>query len=171
MKTGIYPGTFDPPTNGHFDIISRAARLVDRLIVAVAPNAGKNPLFTPADRVSMLEEHLPNLKLVSLPQVQMMRGLLVDFAHDHDATVIFRGLRAVADFDYELQMAMMNTRLAPHIETVFLMASETHQFLASKLVKEVAFLGGDISSFVPESIQRHLSAKQSFIQAAAVGQS
>lgn len=156
MKIGIYPGTFDPATNGHFDIIGRAARLVDRLIIAVAEHSGKNTLFTVEERIALIEEHLPKMGLPNLPQVMPIRGLLINFARDHDATMIFRGLRAVADFDYEFQMAMMNARLADDIETVFLMASEKHQFIASKLVKEVARLGGDISSFVPHNVESAL---------------
>ncbi|MCE2964767.1 MAG: pantetheine-phosphate adenylyltransferase [Alphaproteobacteria bacterium] len=156
MKIGIYPGTFDPATNGHFDIIGRAARLVDRLIIAVAEHSGKNTLFNVEERIALIQEHLPKMGASNLPQVMPIRGLLINFARDHDATMIFRGLRAVADFDYEFQMAMMNARLADDIETVFLMASEKHQFIASKLVKEVARLGGDISSFVPPNVEAAL---------------
>jgi pantetheine-phosphate adenylyltransferase len=156
VKIGIYPGTFDPATNGHFDIIGRAARLVDRLIIAVAEHSGKNTLFNVEERIALIQEHLPKMGASNLPQVMPIRGLLINFARDHDATMIFRGLRAVADFDYEFQMAMMNARLADDIETVFLMASEKHQFIASKLVKEVARLGGDISSFVPPNVEAAL---------------
>ena len=156
MKIGIYPGTFDPATNGHFDIIGRAARLVDRLIIAVAEHSGKNTLFNVEERIALIQEHLPKMGASNLPQVMPIRGLLINFARDHDATMIFRGLRAVADFDYEFQMAMMNARLADDLETVFLMASEKHQFIASKLVKEVARLGGDISSFVPPNVEAAL---------------
>jgi pantetheine-phosphate adenylyltransferase len=150
-RTGIYPGTFDPVTNGHLDIIGRAARLVDRLVIGVAENTGKGPLFTLEERVELVrEECAPVAARTGTPiEVKHFATLLVHFAGSEKACMLIRGLRAVSDFDYELQMAGMNYRLDHEIETVFLMASERHQFISSRLVKEVAILGGDISSFVP----------------------
>ena len=151
-RIGLYPGTFDPVTNGHLDVIARAARLLDKLVVGVAINTGKGPMFTLEERVELVrggnrldrrQERHGRSKYVPFDT------LLVDFARKVGASMIVRGLRAVSDFDYEFQMAGMNYRMAPDIETVFLMASERHQFIASRLVKEVAMLGGDITSFVP----------------------
>jgi pantetheine-phosphate adenylyltransferase len=148
---GVYPGTFDPVTNGHLDIIERAARLLDRLVVGVARNTGKGPLFPLEERVELVQaETVPIARRAgAVIEVVSFDGLLVDFARAHGARMIIRGLRAVSDFDYEFQMAGMNHRLIPEVETVFLMAGETNQFIASRLVKEIAMLGGDISSFVP----------------------
>ncbi len=150
-RIGLYPGTFDPVTNGHLDIIGRAARLVDRLVVGVARNIGKGPLFDVDDRVALVrDECAPVAQRVGIPiAVVSFDTLLIEFARASNATMIIRGLRAVSDFDYEFQMAGMNYRLDGKIETVFLMASEHHQFISSRFVKEVAQLGGDISSFVP----------------------
>lgn len=153
---GLYPGTYDPPTNGHFDIISRGAKLVDKLIVGVAINAGKGPMFGVDDRVGMVREWADGLEdreLASRIVVQTMDGLLVHYAEANGATCILRGLRAVTDFDYEFQMTGMNSRLNDEIETVFLMASERCQFISSRFVKEIGGLGGDISSFVPEHVR------------------
>lgn len=151
QRIALYPGTFDPPTNGHLDVIGRAARMVDRLVVGVAANPGKNPLFTLAERVELVQREVAALATAGTGEilVQGFDGLLVDFARQLGALAIVRGLRAVSDFDYEFQMAGMNYRLDPDIETVFLMASERHQFISSRFVREVARLGGDISSFVP----------------------
>jgi pantetheine-phosphate adenylyltransferase len=150
-RIGLYPGTFDPVTNGHLDVIARAARLLDKLIVGVAISSGKGPLFTLNERVEMVEAEIASIadKNGMVIEVRPYDTLLVDFARKVGASMIVRGLRAVTDFDYEFQMAGMNYRMAPDIETVFLMASERHQFIASRLVKEVAMLGGDITSFVP----------------------
>jgi pantetheine-phosphate adenylyltransferase len=150
-RIGLYPGTFDPVTNGHLDIIGRAARLVDRLVVGVARNIGKGPLFDVDDRVALVrDECAPVAQRVGIPiAVVSFDTLLIEFARASNATMIIRGLRAVSDFDYEFQMAGMNYRLDGKIETVFLMASEHHPFISSRFVKEVAQLGGDISSFVP----------------------
>ena len=150
LRIGLYPGTFDPVTNGHLDVIGRAARLLDKLVVGVAVNTGKGPLFSLEERVAMVREETASLATRgALIDVQPMEGLLVQFARSIGASMILRGLRAVSDFDYEFQMAGMNYRMDPGVETVFLMASERHQFIASRLVKEVAMLGGDISTFVP----------------------
>jgi pantetheine-phosphate adenylyltransferase len=159
LRVGLYPGTFDPVTNGHLDVIARAARLLDKLIVGVAISTGKGPLLSLDERVELVEAEIARIATQNGMVIEVLPydTLLVDFARKIGATMIVRGLRAVTDFDYEIQMAGMNYRMAPDIETVFLMASETHQFIASRLVKEVAMLGGDISSFVPPlTLQRLL---------------
>lgn len=150
-RIGLYPGTFDPVTNGHLDVISRAARLLDKLVVGVAVNTGKGPLFTLEERVELVQAEINAIATRNgmVIEVVPFDTLLVNFARKVGASMIVRGLRAVSDFDYEVQMAGMNYRMAPDIETIFLMASETHQFIASRLVKEVAMLGGDITSLVP----------------------
>lgn len=151
MRTGLYPGTFDPVTNGHLDVIHRGARLVDRLVVGVAINAGKGPLFPLEERVELVKAESVAIaaRTGCVIDVLPFTGLLIGFARQVGATMIVRGLRAVSDFDYEFQMAGMNHRLDAEIETVFLMASETNQFISSRFVKEIAQLGGDVSSFVP----------------------
>jgi pantetheine-phosphate adenylyltransferase len=151
LRVGLYPGTFDPVTNGHLDVIARAARLLDKLVVGVAISTGKGPLFTLDERVEMVQAEIARIATQNgmVTEVLPYDTLLIDFARKVGASMIVRGLRAVTDFDYEFQMAGMNYRMAPDVETVFLMASERHQFIASRLVKEVAMLGGDISSFVP----------------------
>ena len=157
---GVYPGTFDPITNGHIDIIARAARLVHRLVVGVARNIGKGPMFSLDERVELVraETEIIAGRSGTEIEVQGFEGLLIDFARRNGAGVIVRGLRAVSDFDYEFQMAGMNYRLDPEVETVFLMASERHQFISSRFVKEIALLGGDVSSFVPPlTLERTLS--------------
>lgn len=150
-RIGLYPGTFDPVTNGHIDVIARAARLLDKLVVGVAVNTGKGPLFTLEERVELVTAEIERIASTNGMEIEVLPfdTLLIDFARKLGASMIVRGLRAVSDFDYEFQMAGMNYRMAPDVETVFLMASERHQFIASRLVKEVAMLGGDISSFVP----------------------
>ncbi len=160
-RIALYPGTFDPITNGHLDIIARAARVVDRLVVAVALNAGKNPLFDVDERLALVSEEVGDLVLGqgTRIEVQAFDTLLVDFARASGATVIVRGLRAVSDFEYEFQMAGMNARLAPDIETLFLMASERCQFISSRFVKEIGRLGGDISSFVSPRVMAALDNK------------
>jgi pantetheine-phosphate adenylyltransferase len=150
-RIGVYPGTFDPVTNGHVDIIGRAARLLDRLVVGVAVNAGKGPLFPLEERVELVRAEMAAIADRSGAEIDVepFDTLLIDFARKSGAGVIFRGLRAVSDFDYEFQMAGMNYRLDSGVETVFLMASERHQFISSRFVKDIAMFGGDISSFVP----------------------
>ena len=150
-RIGLYPGTFDPMTNGHVDIITRAARLVDRLVVGIAINVGKGPIFPLAERADLVRAETDEIaaKTGTVIEVRTFETLLIAFARELGAAMIVRGLRAVSDFDYEFQMAGMNYRLNPEIETVFLMASEHHQFISSRFVKEVANFGGNISSFVP----------------------
>ena len=150
-RIGLYPGTFDPVTNGHLDVIARAARLLDKLVVGVAINTGKGPMFSLEERAEMVQAEIASIANKNGMSIEVMpfEGLLIDFARKIGASMIVRGLRAVTDFDFEFQMAGMNYRMAPDVETVFLMASERHQFIASRLVKEVAILGGDITSFVP----------------------
>jgi len=158
--TALYPGTFDPVTNGHLDIIQRAARMFDRLIVGVAVNAGKGPLFSLKERVAMVEEEVADFDHGGGGiSVEGFDSLLVQFAKSQQASVIIRGLRAVSDFDYEFQMASMNAQIAPDIETVCLMASDKHQFIASRLVKEIAMLDGDVSQFVTSGVLAKLSGK------------
>lgn len=149
----IYPGSFDPITSGHMDLIERGSRLFDCLIVSVLRNESKEPLFSVEERLEMLIEavrHLPNV------EVDCFNGLLVHYAASKDATVLLRGIRAVSDYEYELQMAHMNRRLAPGIETVFLTSREAHSFVSSRLVKEVIALGGNISGLVPPFVEKRL---------------
>jgi len=157
-RIGVYPGTFDPITHGHFDIIQRAAPLVDRLIVGVAVNAGKGPLFTVDERVEMVREEVAHVAGVPI-EVRPFSNLLMDFATDVGGRVIIRGLRAVSDFEYEFQMAGMNARLNPDVETMFLMASERHQFISSRFIKEIGRLGGDISQFVSPRVAVRLAER------------
>jgi pantetheine-phosphate adenylyltransferase len=161
-RVGVYPGTFDPITTGHLDIVLRAARLLDRLIIGVAENAGKGPLFTLEERVAMVTADIaPHSGIGGNAEitVQPFATLLMDFTVANGANVIVRGLRAVSDFEYEFQMAGMNATLNPDVETVFLMASEGHQFIASRLVKEVGRLGGDIQRFVSPAVGARLAER------------
>ena len=164
LRVGVYPGTFDPVTKGHMDIVTRAAALVDKLVVAVADNADKGPLFDAAERVAMVEAELQaefEARGAQGRQVEVRAfdNLLTHFARQVEATVIIRGLRAVSDFEYEFQMATMNARLEPDIETVFLSASERQQFVASRLVKEIARLGGDVTEFVSPRVAAALAER------------
>ena len=152
----IYPGSFDPITNGHLDLIARGARLFDRLIVAVLQNTDKEPLFSVDERTEMLRETVSRYPNV---EVDSFNGLLVDYAAKKNATVILRGIRAISDYEYELQMALMNTRLSPGIETVFLMSSEAYSFISSRLVKQVFGLRGNISGLVPPVVERRLQSR------------
>ncbi|GAB5469762.1 MAG: pantetheine-phosphate adenylyltransferase [Rhodospirillales bacterium] len=157
---GVYPGTFDPITNGHIDIIRRATRVVDRLIVSVAKNDGKGPLFGTDDRLAMVQAEIAEIESHgAVIEARSFSTLLINFAASVHAGVIVRGLRAVSDFEYEFQMAGMNTRMAPQIETVFLMASERHQFVSSRFVKEIGRFGGDISTFVTPRVEALLSER------------
>jgi pantetheine-phosphate adenylyltransferase len=149
----IYPGSFDPITNGHLDLIERASRLVDRLIVSILRNERKQPLFSVQERIEMLQEVTAGYAKV---EVDFFEGLLVDHAATRGATLILRGIRAISDYEYEWQMALMNRRLRPEIETMFLMAGEAHSFISSHLVKEVIRLGGGISDLVPPAVERRL---------------
>jgi pantetheine-phosphate adenylyltransferase len=158
-RVGLYPGTFDPVTNGHLDIIQRAATLVDRLVIGVAINKEKKPLFSLEERTEMLEAECAKLKGGGEIVVRPFDTLLVSFAAEVGAGVIVRGLRAVSDFEYEFQMVGMNQKLNPGIETVFLMADPTCQAIASRLVKEIARLEGDVSHFVPPAVEGRLKAK------------
>ena len=162
-RIGVYAGTFDPITNGHMDIITRAAKhMVDRLIVAVARNPGKGPIFTVDERVAMVKEEIANSDCngEAVVDVAPFDILLTDFAESRGASMLIRGLRAVSDFEYEFQMASMNRYLKPHIETAFLMASDRNQFISSRLVKEICFLGGDISKFVSPRVATLLVEKK-----------
>ena len=158
-RVGFYPGTFDPIHNGHTDIMGRAVKLVDRLVIGVAINVGKGPLFSLEERVAIVEEAVEPLRAHAEVIVQPFEGLTMHFAREVGATVIVRGLRAVADFEYEYQMAGMNQQLNDRIETVFLMADVSLQPIASRLVKEIAQLGGDVSKFVSPAIGARLLAK------------
>jgi len=161
MRIGLYPGTFDPPTLGHIDIIRRASLLVDRLVIGIAINRDKGPLFTLEERVAMIEAECASLSRETGTEIvaHPFENLLIDCARDVGAQIIIRGLRAVADFEYEFQMVGMNRRLDASIETVFLMAEAQHQAIASKLVKEIARLGGDVTKFVTPAVKAALDAR------------
>jgi pantetheine-phosphate adenylyltransferase len=152
----VYPGSFDPPTNGHVDIISRGARLFDRIIVAILVNAEKQPLFSMGERVEILRHVFSDQANV---EVDTFDGLLVDYLERRRAQVIVRGLRAVSDFEFEFQMALMNQRLSPQIETVFMMPAEQYTYISSRLIKEVFSLGGRVQGLVPELVEERLRAK------------
>ena len=158
-RTGLYPGTFDPATNGHLDIIGRAVKLVDKLVIGVAVNAEKGPLFNLEDRVAILQEETKPCALIAEIEVLPFDNLTIQFAREVGAQVIVRGLRAVADFEYEFQMTAMNQQLDRDIETVFLMADPRHQAVASRLVKDIVKMGGDVSRFVPDGVRIRLLAK------------
>jgi len=156
MRTAIYPGSFDPLTNGHLDLIQRASTLFDRVIVAVAANEQKKPLFTVQERLEMVRQSIRDF-----PQVEAdsFNGLLVDYVERQGGQAIIRGLRAVSDFEFEFQLALMNRKLSERVETIFMMPKETYTFLSSRLIKEVSRLGGNISGFVPAHVQAALAAK------------
>lgn len=156
MKRAIYPGSFDPVTNGHFDVVDRARKLFDEVIVAVAQNDEKQPLFSLEERLDMLRQTVGKIDKVRIAQFD---GLLVEFARIEKAAAVIRGLRAVSDFEFEFQMALMNRKLEGSVETIFLMPKEEYTYLSSRLVKEIARLGGDVSKFVPGVVAAALGAK------------
>ena len=156
MRTVIYPGSFDPLTNGHLDVVHRAARLFDRVIVAVAENDGKNPLFTLAERAELVKQAVKHLPRV---ETDVFDGLLVDYVVRRKAEAIIRGLRAVSDFEFEFQLALMNRKLNRKVETIFMMPKDTYTFLSSRMVKEIARLGGEVSPFVPPHVRTALRKK------------
>jgi pantetheine-phosphate adenylyltransferase len=159
QRVGLYPGTFDPITNGHLDIIGRAVKLVDKLVIGVAINEGKGPMFSLDERVAIIQQETAHLTKIAQIEVMPFQGLLMHFARQVGAGIIVRGLRAVADFEYEFQMTAMNQQLDRDIETVFLMADPRHQAVASRLVKEIANLGGDVTKFVTPGVAERLLAK------------
>lgn len=152
----IYPGSFDPLTNGHLDLISRGSRLSDHLIVAILSNTQKQPLFTTGERIEMIREAAGGFSNV---EIDSFEGLLVDYAARRQANAILRGIRAISDYEVELQMALINRRLRPETETIFLMASEEYSFISSRMIKEIVTLGGDVSSFVPQNVAGRLRTK------------
>ena len=160
-RTGVYPGTFDPITSGHMEIVRRSLRLVDRLVIGPSINIGKGPLFSLEERIEIIKEDIDDFPSADKRRLEVVpfSGLLIHFARQVGASVIIRGLRAVSDFEYEIQMANMNARMEPNVETIFLMASEGHQFIASSLVKDIARLGGDTSQFVSKRVFQRLKKK------------
>jgi pantetheine-phosphate adenylyltransferase len=159
-RVGLYPGSFDPITNGHVDIIKRSLRVVDKLVIGIAVNVGKTGLFSLKERENLVTSDIKKLGLEEVVEVKSFEGLLVNYAKEIDAKLIIRGLRAVTDFEYEFQMTGMNSRLDSNIETVFLMASENQQFISSRLVKEIFMFGGDISSFVSSNVLKEMKLQQ-----------
>ena len=158
MRTAIYPGSFDPLTNGHLDVIERASKLFDRIIVAIAIKDSKHPLFTLAERRELVCRSIEHLKNV---EADTFTGLLVDYVEQRSGQAIVRGLRAVSDFEFEFQLALMNRKLNERVETIFMMPKDTYTFLSSRIVKEIARLGGDVSAFVPPRVKEALTKKLS----------
>lgn len=156
MRTAVYPGSFDPFTNGHLDVVQRASKIFDRVIVAVAENEGKSPLFTMQERTNLVAEATKELSNV---EVDAFSGLLVNYVEQRRAEVIIRGLRAVSDFEFEFQLALMNRNLNERVETIFMMPKDTYTFLSSRIIKEIARLGGDITPFVPVGVKKALLEK------------
>ena len=156
MNTVVYPGSFDPPTNGHLDVIQRASKLFDRVVVAVAQNNNKSPLFSPIERKELIEEAVSELNNVD---VDVFEGLLIDYVKKQNCNIVIRGIRAVSDFEFEFQMALMNRKLNEKIETLFMMPRASYSFLSSHLVKEIAGLGGDVSTFVSQTTSKALVKK------------
>lgn len=162
MRTVIYPGSFDPLTNGHLDVIQRATKLFDRVIVAVARNQNKHPLFSLEEREQMVAQAVKELPHV---ETDSFEGLLIEYVESRSAQAVIRGLRAVSDFEFEFQLALMNRKLNERIETIFMMPKDTYTFLSSRIIKEIASLGGDVSSFVPAHVRSALAAKLSLAPA------
>ena len=160
-RVGVYPGTFDPVTSGHMEVVRRSLRLVDKLVIGPATNIGKGPMFSLQERIDIIKDDIAEFSEVDKARIEIapFDGLLIHFAREVGASVIIRGLRAVSDFEYEIQMANMNARMEPNIETIFLMASDRHQFIASSLVKDIARLGGDTSQFVSKKVFQRLKEK------------
>ena len=158
MRTAIYPGSFDPLTNGHLDVIERASKLFDRVIVAIAINESKNPLFTLAERHELVSRAIEHLKNV---EADTFTSLLVDYVEQRSGQAIIRGLRAVSDFEFEFQLALMNRKLNERVETIFMVPKDTYTFLSSRIVKEIARLGGDVGAFVPPHVKEALKKKLS----------
>lgn len=156
MRTVIYPGSFDPLTNGHLDVLQRATKLFDRVVIAIARNDGKQPLFTLEERLGLVRESVRGLPNV---EADTFDGLLVDYVQRRSAQAVLRGLRAVSDFEFEFQLALMNRKLNDNFETIFMMPKDTYTFLSSRIVKEIARLGGDVSAFVPDHVRAALTAK------------
>jgi len=160
-RIGVYPGTFDPITSGHMEVVRRSMRLVDQLVIGPAINIGKGPLFSLEERMDIVKEDIAEFAPADRERIRVVpfEGLLIHFARQVNASVIIRGLRAVSDFEYEIQMANMNARMEPNVETIFLMASDRHQFISSSLVKDIARLGGDTSQFVSKRVFERLQRK------------
>ena len=160
-RTGVYPGTFDPITSGHMEVVRRSLRLVDKLVIGPAMSISKGPMFSLEERIDIIKEDISDFPQADRDRIEIVpfEGLLIHFARQVNASVIIRGLRAVSDFEYEIQMANMNARMEPAIETIFLMASDRHQFIASSLVKDIARLGGDTSQFVSKRVFERLKKK------------
>ncbi len=153
VRRAIYPGSFDPITNGHLDVLQRAARIFDEVVIAIASNVQKTGLFSPEERMVLIEEATRSLANV---RVAHFEGLLVEFARQRQASAVIRGLRAISDFEFEFQMALMNRKLAPEVETIFLMPREEYTYLSSRIIKEIAGLGGEIDGFVPSGVAKEL---------------
>ena len=160
-RVGVYPGTFDPVTSGHMEVVRRSLKLVDKLVIGPAINIGKRPLFSLEERMDIVKDDIADFSQADKDRIKIVPfdGLLIHFAREVGASVIIRGLRAVSDFEYEIQMANMNARMEPNVETIFLMASDRHQFIASSLVKDIARLGGDTSQFVSKKVLERLKKK------------
>ena len=160
-RTGVYPGTFDPITSGHMEVVRRSLRLVNKLVIGPAMNISKGPMFSLEERIDIIKDDISDFPQADRDRIEIVpfEGLLIHFARQVNASVIIRGLRAVSDFEYEIQMANMNARMEPAIETIFLMASDRHQFIASSLVKDIARLGGDTSQFVSKRVFERLKKK------------